>query len=240
MRYQTAADLGADLKRLRRDSGSRQGITPALSGSRIADAETVVISPGVTTQIGGPSGIGNSPTAAGTQPAVTLPPRDPSMVLREAAKTPWIWALPWVVVAMRDRGGLGRISGIVACRRGRSKARHPHRPTPAIRRRSLRRHLTSPQPDDHRADANRLPPRRRRGRPQKLAAPPILLAQTRAKPAPSLRAARPPVSRATSRPHRAPTCQAKLSNTHGTLADLRQITATSPSRAPPGSGVLAG
>ena len=32
LRYQTAADIGADLKRLRRDSASRQGIAPAASG----------------------------------------------------------------------------------------------------------------------------------------------------------------------------------------------------------------
>src|SRR5215213_2584419 len=56
MRYQNAAELGADLKRLRRDSGSRQGITPALSGAGIAaDAATVVISPAGAPQGTGPS-----------------------------------------------------------------------------------------------------------------------------------------------------------------------------------------
>ena len=34
MRYQTAADMGADLKRLRRDSGSRQGMHRRASGMR--------------------------------------------------------------------------------------------------------------------------------------------------------------------------------------------------------------
>ena len=100
MRYQTAADMGADLKRLRRDSGSRQGV-PAMSGSMVvpADAATVVINSAARTVIGGPSGIGSAPTMAG-QAAVDLPPRDPSEVLRNAAKTPWVWGAGAGVVAI--------------------------------------------------------------------------------------------------------------------------------------------
>src|SRR5918993_4499485 len=42
LRYQTAADIGADLKRLRRDSASKAGLTPALSGvTSPMDAATV-------------------------------------------------------------------------------------------------------------------------------------------------------------------------------------------------------
>ena len=37
LRYQTAADIGADLKRLRRDSASKAGVVPALSGVAAAD-----------------------------------------------------------------------------------------------------------------------------------------------------------------------------------------------------------
>src|SRR5687767_3516873 len=43
LRYQTAADIGADLKRLRRDSGSKQGMVT--SGVIAADAATVVLTP---------------------------------------------------------------------------------------------------------------------------------------------------------------------------------------------------
>ena len=112
MRYQTAADLGADLKRLRRDSGSRQGITPALSGTGIADTATVVISSGVATQSGAPSGIGSAPTAGGTPPAISLPPRDPSTVLRNAAKTPWMWGVAVGVVTIAAiAAGLGAYFG---------------------------------------------------------------------------------------------------------------------------------
>ena len=46
LRYQTAADLGADLKRLRRDSGSRQGVVPAAASAISPDAATVVLPSG--------------------------------------------------------------------------------------------------------------------------------------------------------------------------------------------------
>ncbi len=112
MRYQTAADLGADLKRLRRDSGSRQGMTPALSGTRIADVETVVISPGVATKMGAPSGIAIASTAAGTQSAVPLPPANSSTVLRNAARTPWMWGVAVGVVTIAAiAAGLGAYFG---------------------------------------------------------------------------------------------------------------------------------
>ena len=69
LRYQTAADLGADLKRLRRDSGSRQSM-PAASGVMASrtDAPTVVM-PG--TQVGAPSEVGSTPT-------VVAPARPPA------------------------------------------------------------------------------------------------------------------------------------------------------------------
>jgi len=99
LRYQTAADMGADLKRLRRDSGSRQSI-PALSGAALADAATVVVPSSAETQIGGSSGIGSAPTMVAATPAAKLPASDPSAVLREAAKTPWMWAVVVGVVAI--------------------------------------------------------------------------------------------------------------------------------------------
>ena len=103
LRYQTAADLGADLKRLRRDSGgSRQGVAPALSGQQItADQATVVISSTAQkTVIGGSSGIGSAPTMAAHTIANNLPPRDASQVIRNAAKTPWVWGVGSGIVAI--------------------------------------------------------------------------------------------------------------------------------------------
>src|SRR5688572_28338917 len=101
LRYQTAADMGADLKRLRRDSGSRQGM-PAISGSTMtADQATVVVPSAMqATVIGGTSGIGSAPTIAAQSPGATPPPRDPSQVLRNAAKTPWIWGAGMGVVVI--------------------------------------------------------------------------------------------------------------------------------------------
>jgi len=98
MRYQTAADIGADLKRLRRDSGSRQSIPAA---SMVAsDAVTVVVPLSAATAVAGSSGIGNAPTMVASNPAANLPPRDPSAVLRNAAKTPWVWGVGVGVVAI--------------------------------------------------------------------------------------------------------------------------------------------
>jgi serine/threonine protein kinase/TolA-binding protein len=111
LRYQTAADLGADLKRLRRDSGSRQGIVPAQSGSGIADAATVVFAAGAT-RVGAPSGISSAPTVATPNAAANLPPRDPSTVLRDAAKTPWIWGAGVGILAIAAiAAGLGAYFG---------------------------------------------------------------------------------------------------------------------------------
>ena len=89
LRYQTAADIGADLKRLRRDSASKQGMSIALSGVvSPADAATVVINSSPT-QIGAPSGIGSAPTIV--SPPKTPLPSDPSAVIRAAAKQPAFW-----------------------------------------------------------------------------------------------------------------------------------------------------
>jgi serine/threonine protein kinase/tetratricopeptide (TPR) repeat protein len=102
LRYQTAADLGADLKRLRRDSGSRQGVpVSTVSGpTGSGDAATKVMPSAAATQLGGPSGIGSAPTVAAANPANNLPPRDPSSVLRDAARTPWMWGAGIGVIAI--------------------------------------------------------------------------------------------------------------------------------------------
>ena len=111
MRYQTAADLGSDLKRLRRDSGSRQGIAAASSGVTPTALVTTVVIPGAgVTQVGGPSGIGSAPTVGGSVP--NRPPQDPSAVLRNAAKTPWMWGVAVGVVAIAAiAAGLGAYFG---------------------------------------------------------------------------------------------------------------------------------
>jgi serine/threonine protein kinase/outer membrane protein assembly factor BamD (BamD/ComL family) len=101
MRYQTAADLGADLKRLRRDSASRQGMTPALSGVSATDNSATVMMPSAAqTAIGGVSGIGSAPTTVLPQSGAQLPPRDASQMLRNAAKKPWFWGVGTGVVAI--------------------------------------------------------------------------------------------------------------------------------------------
>jgi serine/threonine protein kinase/TolA-binding protein len=104
LRYQTAADMGADLKRLRRDSASRQSMpaVSSVSGSPVAnEAATVVMPSSASTQVGAPSGIGAAPTMITPNPsAKTPPPRDPSQVLRQAAKTPWIWGAGAGVIAI--------------------------------------------------------------------------------------------------------------------------------------------
>jgi TolA-binding protein len=110
LRYQTAADLGADLKRLRRDSVSRQGVQGAsgVSGARVPNEKATVVMSGAVTQIGGASGIGDALTVATPNPVVNRSPRDASTVLREAAKTPWMWGIGIGIVAIAAIGaGVG-------------------------------------------------------------------------------------------------------------------------------------
>ena len=91
LRYQTAADIGADLKRLRRDSGSKQGMVT--SGVIATDAATVVLTP---SQVGLGSTAGSvAPPASSVQG-----PSDPSAVIRAAAKTPWFWGAGVAVLAI--------------------------------------------------------------------------------------------------------------------------------------------
>jgi serine/threonine protein kinase/TolA-binding protein len=98
LRYQTAADIGADLKRLRRDSASKAGIVTAGSGAKSPmDAATVVIN-STETQVGARSGISSAPTVASVSPSTAG--SDASAVIRAAAKTPWFWGAGAAVVAI--------------------------------------------------------------------------------------------------------------------------------------------
>lgn len=103
LRYQTAADLGADLKRLRRDSGSRQIVVPAVSSN--PDAPTVVIPSGATpaatdsvvppaTQASGPSDQGSATMRSG--------------VMQSGVSKPWVFgAGVGVVIVAAIAAGLG-------------------------------------------------------------------------------------------------------------------------------------
>ncbi|MDP3716929.1 MAG: protein kinase [Acidobacteriota bacterium] len=103
MRYQTAADIGADLKRLRRDSGSRQ-INVALMSSN-PDAPTVVL-PSGSTEVAKGSGAPPAmppPVAPGSQgPAV------PPAVLQSGVTKPWALGVgAGVVLVAALAAGLG-------------------------------------------------------------------------------------------------------------------------------------
>jgi hypothetical protein len=100
LRYQTAADIGADLKRLRRDFG----IAP-----RHADGERSerVVDRGrdrgdAIRGYGHRRALGNQQRTNGrhVEPCASDPASDASQVLRTAAKTPWIWGVGVGVVAI--------------------------------------------------------------------------------------------------------------------------------------------
>ncbi len=128
LRYQTAADIGVDLKRLRRDSTSKQGLTPALSGVvSPTDAATVVINSSPT-MIGAPSGIGSAPTIVSHRTPHVAPTSasDPSAVIRAAAKTPWFWgagAGVLVIVVMA-----AAVGALIATRGGSEQADNAGQP----------------------------------------------------------------------------------------------------------------
>ncbi len=102
MRYQTAADIGADLKRLRRDSSSRQ-INVALLSSN-PDAPTVVLPSGSTTVTMGSGAppVMPPPAAAGSQGSV------PPAALQSGVTKPWAFGLgAGVILIAAIAAGLG-------------------------------------------------------------------------------------------------------------------------------------
>ena len=250
LRYQTAADIGADLKRLRRDSGSKSAV-PAASGVNVpaADAQTVVIN-SAPAVIGAPSGIGSAPIISAPpspRPQMPMRPSDPSAVIRAAAKTPWFWGAGVGVLAIAAvAAGVG---AYLASRGGRPAIEQAQAVTPAT---------VPPSTDPNAANATATQPQA--GAPPATAtAPPaaIAAAPPPAKTTPQLSAgtkpAAPvetavtatkspvkvgsvptPVSRDSEASQRLDVAKAKLANNLNdqALADLRQIIAEYPNTAP--------
>jgi serine/threonine protein kinase len=245
LRYQTAADIGADLKRLRRDSASKQGIpAAALSGlSGVvspADAATVVINSSPT-QIGAPSGIGSAPTIV--SPPKTPLPSDPSAVIRAAAKQPAFWGAGAAVVVIAVIAAA--VGAFLATRGGSAPATDPSQ--------------TSSQPQPPAApdplnatpsvfSATPLPANVSPSVPTVPTKSPSLVASAPATPAPSgppVGTAKPPVkapvgalptpvSKDSEAAQRLDVAKAKLANNLNdqALADLRQIILEYPNTAP--------
>ena len=120
LRYQTAADLGADVKRLRRDASSRQ-LQAAAPSDVAPEMATVVIASGVTRVTGGSGsgGWGASPAAA---PAKPPPPGRPALsaITKSAVKSPAVWgAGAGVIVIAAIAAAIG---AFVATRGGRASA----------------------------------------------------------------------------------------------------------------------
>jgi len=102
LRYQTAADLSADLKRLRRDSGSRQVVVPAAASN--PDALTVVIPSGVTAAAAGAALPPSAPQGEVSPGSATMR----SGVMQSGVSKPWvISAGVGVVIVAAIAAGLG-------------------------------------------------------------------------------------------------------------------------------------
>jgi TolA-binding protein len=249
LRYQTAADIGADLKRLRRDSTSKQRLAPSLSGVvSPADAATIVVNSSPT-QIGGHSGIGTAPTIVSPR---TPAPTDPSAAIRAAAKTPWFWgAGAGVMVIVVIAAGVG---ALIATRRGSSQDQGNNQPSPT----------TAAQPGEAPAPSATPPQEAAKATPPSAAPTPAALSAAPPSPPPgttpqlssapsqkstagaAIAAAKPPlkappstsvptpVSRDSEAAQRLEVAKAKLANNLNdqALEDLRQIIIEYPNTAP--------
>jgi serine/threonine protein kinase/TolA-binding protein len=133
LRYQTAADLGADLKRLRRDASSRQ--IPVAAPLEVGPyAATVVVPSGPTRVASGPdfSGLG---TSAPAPPAVTGPTPFPppsaaanlSAISKTAVKSPAVWGAGAVVIVVAAMAAA--VGAFIATRGGESPAPVNQTPT---------------------------------------------------------------------------------------------------------------
>ncbi len=115
LRYQTAADLGADLKRLRRDSSSRQIAVPAFADS--PDVATVVLPSGSTQVASGP---GMPPAVTPTVVPASASGAVPPATRQSGVSKPWVFgAGVGVVIVAAIAAGL---SAYFASRGGNSAA----------------------------------------------------------------------------------------------------------------------
>jgi serine/threonine protein kinase/TolA-binding protein len=236
LRYQTAADIGADLKRLRRDSGSKQGLSTQ---------SAVVPAPAPSTRVMSPGGAsaGSRDPAPGTQI-----PNDPSTVIRAAARTPWFWGAGVAVLAIASvAAGVGAF----LARGGRSTPTEPTQtaaPPPA----------TQPSAAERVAPPTSVPPNAAPAAPSSAAAAPAAssapppekgtggaipkqttangsaIAGTRAPSKPATSGEPTPVSRDSEAAQRLEVAKAKLANhlNDQALTDLRQIIVDYPNSAP--------
>ena len=244
LRYQTAADIGADLKRLRRDSGSKQGMVT--SGVTVApDAATVVLTPSQA-GLGGPPGTGAPPLSSAQLSS------DPSAVIRAAAKTPWFWGAGVAVLAIAAVAA--SVGAFLASRRGPSSEQTQASAPPT--QAPVTPSVTSPAPSPAPTNATALapvpvgttpPPTAGASQPsakgsQIVSAPagampangsPITGAKPPGKAAPGT-AVPTPVSRDSEAAQRLEVAKAKLANNLNdqALADLRQIIVEYPNSAP--------
>ncbi len=110
MRYQTAADLRADLQRLRRDSGTRLVAAAQSSSMEQASAQTVMLTASgvATAQPASAAGVSQPyvapppPSAVGgfSAPAIPMPPPSTAGAAPAASKTSWIFAGVAVGIAL--------------------------------------------------------------------------------------------------------------------------------------------
>ncbi|MFA5908434.1 MAG: protein kinase [Vicinamibacterales bacterium] len=223
LRYQTAADLGADLKRLRRDSGSRQITVSAAVASSNPDAPTVVL-PSGTTQVASGSGAPPViPSAAGMAPAsASVPPA----ALQSGVSKPWVFGAGMgVVIIAAIAAGLG---AYFASRSGVATETTQQAAAPAPDASSAAGTPAAPPPATPAAaapDPSAKAPAPASGTAAKPAGPAASTAKPAAKPATAATAPAPAASRDAEAMQRLEVARAKAANNLNdqALADLKQI-----------------
>ncbi|MCC7123429.1 MAG: protein kinase [Acidobacteria bacterium] len=119
LRYQTAADLRADLQRLRRDSGSRR--VAVAGSSAVFDSGVTVVAPPSAAAVGAITPPPSTPSAPYTPSLPTLTGIDISGVAGEPAKT----SPPWPLIGLVALGLLAVASAFYLMSRGDEPAAAP-------------------------------------------------------------------------------------------------------------------